>query len=462
MDIREDSARMRWLESVAGGRVSVEPIAGGGQRHTYFVSVESDGVPREQVLQVESSKGPYAGRDVTSLARQARLLSALRRSAASEVAPELIALHPDEDAILTARVPGDSEFAAVPAGPRRQALTRDFVSKLALLHSVDADSLDIAGLGRQEEVSDARRWVSVWNNLFAHVERPVPVVRFGLRWLTDHAPENDVVSVVCHGDVGPGNFMIHKDRVSRLIDWELAHIGDFHDDLGMLALRGFQLEGMEDFNGMLAHYANVSGRTVSAWKVRYYRAVALTLGVVTSLVQLDQAVAGGRNLIAMPLYLHLVPMLQLWLAEALIDLAGLQPDPVDLPEADIDLDLLDTALALGESESLLQSLAASGSSHTGFADILAHLDADARYSRSIKAAELEDLHQLLGERPDDVWQGRRLLDQRLAAGDIDDADLLQWSYRSAKRQSLRWPAWSDRFQRPLIPIPEDIAPSTST
>jgi len=44
-----------------------------------------------------------------------------------------------------------------------------------------------------------------------------------------------------HGDVGPGNFMVHEGKLSAVLDWELAHAGDVHEDLAWhVGARGVQ------------------------------------------------------------------------------------------------------------------------------------------------------------------------------------------------------------------------------
>lgn len=448
-----DDATAAWLRDAVDGTVTdVRGIAGGGQRKTFFVSVDGKETRHEYVLQATSSGGPYDGKGITSLAREAALFRMLHTTDAAAITPRLVAVHPDATAILTERAPGGSEFDALDDPSQKKALLEDFVSALVRLHAVDAREAREVGFSPLDgPTGAASARVAVWDGMFRHVRRPSPLVRFALRWLRDHAPETAGPHVICHGDVGPGNFLFEGNRVTKLVDWELAHLGDYHDDLGMLSLRAFQLRSMGDLNGMLALYSRLSGRPVDGWKVRYYRAVALILGTVTSLVQLDNAIATERPLIAMPLYLHLVPGLQLWLAEALLDLGGLTPETIPLPGADVDIETLDVALALNGASEALAALGRSGG-QAGFPDLVRHLDAVARYGGPVKAAELEDLEQLLGRRPADIQEGRAALDKRLADGKLDEAALLRWSWRSAKRQTLLWPAWRARYEMPLIPI----------
>jgi aminoglycoside phosphotransferase (APT) family kinase protein len=307
----------QWLSGIVDGAVTaVTPIAGGGQRKTHFVDVDGGG-HNGLVLQISSDGGPYHGKGTTSLAREGATFAALATSPAATIAPEIVGVSPDGNAILTIRAPGESDFDGIEDEARRAALTQSFVEALATLHRVDADIFADAGYAPVGDGPDAaRKWVGVWRRLFEDVTRPAPLIRFALQWLDANAPDVDGPIVLCHGDTGPGNFLFEDQKLTKLVDWELSHFGDYHSDLGMLALRGYQLGAMVDLDGALAHYAKVSGRRVDGWKVRYHRALALILGNVTTLSQLDKAVATGQPLVAMPLYLHLAPLLQLWLAEA--------------------------------------------------------------------------------------------------------------------------------------------------
>jgi len=53
------------------------------------------------------------------------------------------------------------------------------------------------------------------------------------QWMRDRLPETDDL-VLLHGDYRVGNFLFDAEsgQFNAVLDWELAHIGDFHEDLG--------------------------------------------------------------------------------------------------------------------------------------------------------------------------------------------------------------------------------------
>jgi hypothetical protein len=92
-----------------------------------------------------------------------------------------------------------------------------------------------------------------------------------LSWLRRHIPpDGDWPVVLVQGDTGPGNFMYDGARVTAIVDWELAHIGDPMDDIAWLSWRATQ-QGWPDFPARLREYEAASGIEVDPARVRYYR-----------------------------------------------------------------------------------------------------------------------------------------------------------------------------------------------
>ena len=64
-----------------------------------------------------------------------------------------------------------------------------------------------------------------------------PVVERALDWLVANVPADDAPPSPIQGDAGPTNFLHAGGRVTGLIDWEMAHLGDPHDDLAWVWVR---------------------------------------------------------------------------------------------------------------------------------------------------------------------------------------------------------------------------------
>jgi len=444
----QDRSDRAWVEQVTGGVVtSFEHAPGGGSRGMRFVDVEtSDGSRLELVVRRETGGGPYAGSQFT-LERESVPYRALAGTGVR--IPRFHALADDGNAILAARVHGSNDFHGIADPDEKEAVRRSFLRELARLHALDPDSLDLAGFDLPETPRQrAESWLGVWRHFFeTRIRRPVPLLRFAIGWLERHAPEAPGRRALCHGDVGPGNFVHADGEVSALLDWELCHVGDVHDDLGMLALRGHQLNAFGDLTEDLRYYEAVSGTEVDTALVRYYRAVALVLALTTSVAQLDNPT---DERVQVPLYLHLVPGLHRLLADALAELAGVEwdaPEPPEVSPARSDLEVLAViadAIKGRDSDDVVLG--------AGVGDLLAHLDASARFGRSIESDDLDEVMEVLGVRPPSFDAALVELDRAVAEGTVDVETFLGWCCRSSWRRIPLWPAWSAPLSVPLLPV----------
>lgn len=133
-----------------------------------------------------------------------------------------------EGTVITDRIP---DALAAPA--EREATSRAMVETLVTLHSLDVTSGELAGLGRPDGY--LRRQVERFGSLWEHYsERTLPEVDLLGSWLAENLPASQRASLV-HGDYRAGNLMFAADapaRVTAILDWEMATLGDPLADLG--------------------------------------------------------------------------------------------------------------------------------------------------------------------------------------------------------------------------------------
>jgi hypothetical protein len=138
--------------------------------------------------------------------------------------------------------------------------------------------------------------------------------------------------VVVHGDAGPGNVLWDHGRITALLDWELAHLGDPHDDLAFLSVRA-ALHGidLEDFGARVRRcYAANVDVVLDDRRLRYWQAVGLLRNLITCLASIANPVHGRDRLV----HHMLVPSLNRLLVDALARLDGIAldpPSPLELP-----------------------------------------------------------------------------------------------------------------------------------
>jgi aminoglycoside phosphotransferase (APT) family kinase protein len=265
-----------WIEETAGGRlVSADRMPGGARKEAWFVDVErADGERVACFLRYDRSD-PAHTKDPWTLHREATVYLALQEGPVP--VPRVLGVHPVYQAMLSERVRGQNWFSRIADPAEREATARDFMSILAALHALDATTLDLPAFPVVRTVGDAvRAELDEWDRVLE--ERggaPDPALAFSLRWLRRNVPDYDGRPVLVQGDTGPGNFMYEGGRVTAVVDWELAHLGDPMDDIAWLCLRATQ-EPLPDLPALLREYEALSGTEIDEGRVRYYEVMAET------------------------------------------------------------------------------------------------------------------------------------------------------------------------------------------
>ena len=112
-----------------------------------------------------------------------------------------------------------------------RGVATDMVSMLATIHCTDvAPFSDFVKRLSFEQV------VASWQKSYEKVRLVRdPVVDEAYEWVLERVPE-PVGERLVHGDYRIGNCLVDEGRVTGVLDWELAYLGDPRFDLGYLAL----------------------------------------------------------------------------------------------------------------------------------------------------------------------------------------------------------------------------------
>lgn len=298
-----------WLRDLLGPTAVVQRVLGGGtSRETLLVSVTPHGAPL--VVRHESGAGPFHGTPF-SLGREAAVCAALVDSGLP--IPRPVAVARDGTAWAGTRLVGVT-------ASRGEAL-EDHLRHLALLHVGAHESIAHRGLdpaGRDDP--------RIWRDLAARIRERPPLVEAALaRW-----PDPDPSRVVlCHGDAGPGNYLVEDGRATGLVDWELAHTGDPHDDLASVAIRA-RLTGLEldDLAGLVDHaYRPVTGHGIDPDRFVHASIGVLTRMVISCHLAIGAADASkDRSVQVMGL-----PVMEAHLLDLLARVDGITLPPIDPP-----------------------------------------------------------------------------------------------------------------------------------
>ncbi len=310
-----------WVAREAGETVvSCEPIGKGASRQIWSAALSSG---REVVVRLDVGDGPVAGTPLT-LAREAAVYRCL---AGSDLPmPRLHAVHPEGNALLLDRAPGGDRLTDLPDRERHD-VAEDYGRCLGRLHRLDPSDLDLGPLasaaGTDPTATDLDLWGSI--NTSRSGTHASPSVRIALDLLAANIPTSGRATL-CHGDAGPGNFLHESGRVTALLDWEFAHVGDPHDDLAWVAVRNQLLRHPLDIDVTFAAWRDTTGIDFEVARLEWFRALVLT----RMLISCDATIAWAGPDFGARVQIVLRPFLAAAVFEALRR-AGY---PADEPEAE--------------------------------------------------------------------------------------------------------------------------------
>jgi aminoglycoside phosphotransferase (APT) family kinase protein len=212
-------------------------ISGGASRETYRFDALVGGGRRPLILR-RDPPGSLIETD-----RRSEFLALKSFHGRGVAAPEPLILE-DEGAelerpffIMTRIESGaaSSPFAPDPYAPHAAELGADFFGTLGRIAGADAASLPIAEVCEAPALDACwRRELDYWSGVIDADElHPQPIVRAAIRWLRRHPPPPAAKLAVVHGDYRSGNFLHDgAGRMTAVLDWEMAHLGDPLEDLG--------------------------------------------------------------------------------------------------------------------------------------------------------------------------------------------------------------------------------------
>ncbi len=260
------------------------------ETYSLGLSYRKDGRSLEQDIVIR--KAPETGLmdDNYDVSVEYRVLSALNRT---EVAvPRTYWYEPNPEVLgrpfyVMEKVEGDipfpppisfdPDFRLIPDDEERENLAHDFVRNLALIHTADWRSLGLDFLGVPGPgTGSALAQVEYWEDRIARAGfGKKPVVAYAANWLRDNLVESDRVCLA-HGDYRSGNYIKREGRILAILDWELVHLGDPHDDIAYImgAWRSAQphnwLSHLLPEEEFFPRYEEASGIRIDRHKLEFY------------------------------------------------------------------------------------------------------------------------------------------------------------------------------------------------
>lgn len=231
-------ARMKPVENVQVTGLS--RFHGGASRETYRFELHwrEDGKARSRALILR--RDPQASLIDTDRRIE---FAAYRTFHGSGVpVPEALWLEMDSAALgspffIMSEVPAGaaaSPFSDDPYGAHREQVGEAFWRILGRIHARDPEPTPLAEVADRPHPAQCwRRELEQWE---AELDRdelePQPIVRAAIRRLRRNPPPPPQRLCIVHGDFRTGNVLVDEaGTVTAVLDWEMAHLGDPHEDL---------------------------------------------------------------------------------------------------------------------------------------------------------------------------------------------------------------------------------------
>lgn len=301
---------------------SVRPLSGGFGKQTIIFAAEGESLSGEYVIRRDIGENVGLDTSCHLIHREYPVIRAAYEQGFP--APEALWLDtehrllPGGHFIVMRRAPGKvagNFFGAQTEIP--EDLADILADKMAQLHNMPPPRT----LGALTDTIRPELWDMPLGQCVAHYIRnwyefylreqntPSPALVSLYSWLLDNIPESSGTPRLIHGDIGFHNFLLHEGKMSALVDWEFAHIGDPAEELGYVKVTVGQ---SLDWDRFMCRYEAAGGKAVSAEVLRFYGVWAYVRnasGANILSTRLINGLADDLKLSILP-YLHVPPFLK--------------------------------------------------------------------------------------------------------------------------------------------------------
>lgn len=273
-DTPEATGLARWVEAHVGGRVvRIERLA--RWRAGWNIDVITDG--RELPLHARGEREPNFAIP-NRIADEAPIHDLLE--AHGLPVPHAYGFCDEPYALVMDRLAGDVDLTFAADDHERARLLEQYLSLLPAMYAIDLDALEQAGLALpadgEVELHGFHRWERVHDG---HMAERDPVAELLRSWLHRNRPRRGVRPAFVTFDAF--QFMFDQGRITGLLDFELACVGDPLVDLASLRVRD-TIKNLGDLPAIADQFTATTGIDVDHDAVDYYTVLYNTLTVLSA------------------------------------------------------------------------------------------------------------------------------------------------------------------------------------
>ena len=280
---------------------SISQLNGGASKYTWEITAYFEGGLFEGtsrlILRSQSDTPLLPSIGIECEFRLLKILKSKKIKVPKPIHLDRCGLLTGNPAFIMQKIIGSSKFIGADSRLNildRKRLTRDIGQQLGKLHKlkIPSDHLRLFKKGREQSLIDR-----LYNQLDL-LPYSLPVIEWALRWLEKNRPVEQNQSL-CHGDFRNGNLLVHRKRLTGIIDWEFTHIGNPLEDIGWLCARCWRFGndkeeagGIGQLSDFIESYEVTNPQKVNWLELPYWKIVAT---VRWALIAHRQGLRDSRN-----------------------------------------------------------------------------------------------------------------------------------------------------------------------
>lgn len=281
------------LQPILGADVSVQDLhllTGGASRTTYAFDAVTEAGRSALILRTAPEAEHYAGMELEAAAQ-------IAAGESGAPVPAIIAASDSpgplgDPFLICEAITGETIVRRIQRrldDDGRARLLNQCAAALAAIHRARADA---PGLATQDQLAQYRQRLDEMGDTTATFE-------WAFRWLQDNRPEPAPNRLV-HGDFRMGNLIVDGCTLAAVLDWELVHIGDIHEDLAWFCIRAWRFGapaemaagGLGGIKSFVAAYERAGGGPVDRGSLRWWLVLATLRWGVICRYQADRHLSG--------------------------------------------------------------------------------------------------------------------------------------------------------------------------
>jgi hypothetical protein len=348
--------------------------------------------------------------------------------------PHAYGLCDEPYALVMDRLSGNVDLSFAADDRERELLLEEYLEVLASIYAIPLPALADAGF-RIPADSPATALGGYWRPMVAGYDAlmegsPIdPMAVFLRRWMEENVPaqRRQEARFIPYDSF---QFMFRDGRITGLLDFEHAHVGDPLMDLAALRVRD-TIKHIGELSDTAVKYEAITGVSVDHGVVEYHTVLYNAISVISTGPPLTAPLPGTDWVSYLAWYVNGAR----WAFESIAEMRGYDLEPVSIPEPRPSKQ----APAFRHLVGGLRAIAADtrdGYELTALGRVANHLKRLDEIGSAVDAANLEDLARVLGYRPDPAEADAELVALVEQAGADREEELVRLMDARAQRMHM--------------------------